>query len=124
MVIPFLKEMGIIKFFHVINAIYVDYLGFDEKVYPEIEHNTELEKRILDDLFNPEFSEKQPKGKVIQNIIFKTRRYWKNSWTKKFISKYSPLIDFFYGVKMHLGRWKTLGECVLLCYGVGGMLTI
>lgn len=122
MVIPFLKEMGIIKFFHIINAICVDYLGFDEKAFPEIVHNTTLEKRILDDLFNPEFSEVQPKGKVIQNIIFKTRRYWKNSWKKEFIFKYSPFVDFFYGVRMHLGRWKTLGECVL--FSLGGMLAI
>lgn len=109
-VMPLLKEMGIVKFFHIINAICVDYLGFDEKIFPEIEHDEKLEKRILDDLFNPEFSETQPKGKVIQNIIFKTRRYWKNSWKKELIFKYSPLVDFFYGVKMHLGRWRTLGE--------------
>ncbi|WP_333615750.1 hypothetical protein [Bacteroides pyogenes] len=51
-VIPFLKKMGIFKFFHIINAICVDYLGFDEKAFPKIE---KLEKRILDILFNPDF---------------------------------------------------------------------
>ena len=110
MILPLLEDVGIIKFFHLINAICVDYLEFDEAKFPTVVRDNALEKRVLDDLFNPEFKDEQPKGKVLKNIAFKVKRYWAYSWKKKLVFKYNPYIDFFYGSKMHLERWKTLGE--------------
>lgn len=104
------KEIGILEFFHQINAICVDYFGFDESKFPQIERNANLEKRILDDVFAPEFSEEKPTEHLLKILIFKYRRYWANAWKRKLIFKDSPLVDFFYGSFAHLLKWKTIKE--------------
>lgn len=109
-VLPILENMGIIKFFDLINSICVNQLGFERESFPRIRSNKDVENRFIHELFCPEFSDKQPKGRLIQNIIFKVRRYWKNSWKKKIIFKTNPIVDFFYGCMMHLRRWRTLSE--------------
>lgn len=110
MVMDFLGKMKNVVFFHQINAICVDYLGFEESRFPEIVRDEAVEKRIIDDVFHPEFAEESPKGNVIQQVMFKNRRYWKNGWKRKLIFRDSPVIDFAYGCVAHIVRWRTLGE--------------
>jgi len=108
--LPIIEDMGMMEFFHQSNGICVDYLGFDEQSFPPIERKAELEKRILDDVLNPEFGEELPTGNVIKVIWFKNRRYWANAWKRKLIFKDSPVVDFFYGCIAHLRKWETIKE--------------
>lgn len=104
------NEIGISEFFHQINAICVDYLGFNEDKFPNIERKKNLEKRILDDVFQPEFNDEKPKGNLCKVLLFKNRRYWANAWKRKLIFRDSPFVDFFYGSFAHLLKWKTIKE--------------
>lgn len=58
--IDFLKEIGIYTYFNQINAICVDFLGFPESCFPEIERYKDLEVRILMDILRLEFAEEKP----------------------------------------------------------------
>lgn len=109
-ILVLLDKIGLVDFFHQVNAICVDYLGFKEETFPNIKRDVALEKRIMDDVLCPEFTEKMPEGNVFRIILFKNRRYWANSWKRKLIFKDSPFVDFFYGSFAHLVKWKTIKE--------------
>ena len=109
-VLPTLKKAGILRFFHQVNAICVDYLGFDESAFPTIVREHDLEKRIMEDILSPEFDEKKPKGNTLQVIIFKTRRFFANKWKRHLVFRESIMNQLWFGSIAHLRRFGTIKD--------------
>ena len=106
----FLKEIGLYTFFHQINAICIDYLGFAEDVFPAVERNRELEERILADILHPEFAEEKPAAGLLSILIFKFRRWWHNRWKHPLVYKEWLLPMFLTLLWSHLKRYKTIKD--------------
>lgn len=105
-----LRKVGGYRFFHQINAICVDYLGFSESSFPKIERDNALERRIIEDICAPEFNETKPDGNTIQVIWFKTRRFFANRWKRRLVYRDGLWSQLWYGSKAHLRRFRTIKD--------------
>lgn len=105
-----LKRVGGYRFFQQINAICVDYLGFSEASFPKIERDNALERRILEDICSPEFSETKPVGHTTRVIWFKTRRFFANRWKRRLVYREGICRQLWYGSIAHLRRFKTIKD--------------
>lgn len=108
--IDFLKEIGLYTFFNQINAICVDYLGFDETVFPSVERKEELENRILADILYPGFAEEKPLSGLLPVLTFKFRRWWHNRWKHPLVYKEWLLPRFLTLLWSLLRRYKTIKD--------------
>lgn len=108
--ITFLKEIGLYTFFCQINAICIDYLGFDETVFPSVERKEGLEGRIIADILHPEFAEEKPSSGLLTILTFKFRRWWHNRWKHPLVYKEWLLPMFLTLLWSHLRRYKTIKD--------------
>lgn len=74
------RRMNMHRFLNCINAISINNLGVDVKLFPSFERDLKLEERVLNDILHPEFSEKFPEKGFIRIIRFKFRRWLANRW--------------------------------------------
>ena len=105
-----LKKAGMFRLFQQINAICVDYLGFSESLFPQIEREPALEKRIIEDILSPEFAEEKPKGTTLQVVWFKTRRFLANRWKRKLVYREGMWSQLWYGSIAHIQRFGTIKD--------------
>ena len=96
-----LEHFGMKKLYDVFNAICVDDLGFDVKLFPQVQFQLQLKNRVLNDVLSPEFSEKESGG-LISRAVFKYRRWKANAWKHKLCFKDSLWSAFWSGVWGHL----------------------
>lgn len=108
--IAFLREIGLYTFFNQINAICVDYLGFDEKAFPTICRDQGIEKRILKDVLAPEFDAKRPNDSLLSIVCFKFRRWFANRWKHQLVYKDNLLMTFVTLSWSHLLRFRTIKD--------------
>lgn len=108
--IAFLREIGLLTFFHQVNAICVDHLGFAEEAFPPIVRDEALEKRILSDILHPEFAEEKPTSGLLAVLTFKFRRWWHNRWKHHLVYKEWLLPMFFTLLWSHLRRFRTIKD--------------
>lgn len=108
--VTFLKEIGLYTFYCQINAICIDYLGFDETEFPFVERNKMLEERILADILHPEFAEEKPLSGLLSILAFKFRRWWHNRWKHPLVYKEWLLPMFLTLLWSHLRRYKTIKD--------------
>ena len=54
------RRMNMHRFLNCINAISINNIGVDAKLFPSFERDLKLEERVLNDILHPEFSEKFP----------------------------------------------------------------
>ena len=105
-----LKKVGIYRFFQQINAICVDYLGFSESSFPQIEREAALERRIMEDILSPEFGEEKPKGNTLQVICFKIRRFFANRWKRELVYREGIWSQLWHGSIVHIRRFRTIRD--------------
>ena len=105
-----LKSVGIYRLFQQINAICVDYLGFAESSFPQIEREVALERRIIEDILSPEFCEEKPEGNTLQVICFKTRRFFANRWKRELVYREGIWSQLWHGTIAHLRRYNTIKD--------------
>ena len=108
--IAFLKEIGLYTFFNQVNAICIDFLGFDEAVFPFVERKEELEEHILADILHPEFAEEKPSYCLLSIVTFKLHRWWHNRWKHKLIYNDKLWVTFVTLVLSHLKRIETIKD--------------
>lgn len=58
--------MNMHRFLNCINAISINNIGVDAKLFPSFERDLKLEERVLNDILHPEFSEKFPEKGFIR----------------------------------------------------------
>ena len=108
--IAFLKEIGLYTFFNQVNAICIDFLGFDEAVFPFVERKEEQEERIIADILHPEFADEKPFSGLFPILTFKFRRWWHNRWKHPLVYKEWLLPMFLTLLWSHLRRYKTIKD--------------
>lgn len=103
-----LRAIGLYTFFNQINAICVDYLGFNEDIFPPIKRQESLESRILKDILHPEFAESKPLSGLMPILVFKWRRWWHNRWKHPLVYDEWWLPMLLTLIWSHLRRWRTI----------------
>lgn len=101
MVLDVLERFCMKDLFNIINAICVEDLGFDAKIFPQVQFNPVLKDRVLKDILSPEFSNQTPHD-LFKRISFKFRRWKGNAWKHELCYKESMLSAFWSGVWNHL----------------------
>lgn len=96
------------RFLHCMNAFAIDLVGLSSDIFPVFEREPELERRVLNDILHPEFSEKMPRGGVAARWSFMLRRWWHNRWKHSIVYKDGVLGTFFVQIYSHLLRPKSL----------------
>lgn len=108
--IDFLIQVGLYRFFHQINAICVDHLGFSESCFPKIKREEALERRILEDILHPEFDEKKPSSGLKAILAFKFRRWWHNRWKHQLVYNDSLVTSFLTLSWSHIRRFESIKD--------------
>lgn len=99
---PLLVQFHMDEFIDCINLICVEDLGFDKHAFYGLDGaDSELKRRVFNDILEPEFSEPEPKH-VWKRIPFKYRRWKANEWKHELCYNESMLSSFWSGVKNHL----------------------
>lgn len=84
-------------FFHLINAICVEDLGFPADIFPSMQSDPELKERVLDDILDPEYTAAEPKG-FLPRLINKYKRWQGNAWKQKMCYGESRWSAFWGGI--------------------------
>lgn len=96
-----LEHFGMKRLYDVFNAICVDDLGFDVNLFPQAQFVPSLKERVLNDILNPEFSEKESGG-FFSRAALKYRRWKANAWKHELCFSDSLWSAFWSGVWNHL----------------------
>lgn len=96
-----LKKYHMKDFFNLINAICVDDLGFSSSIFPYVQFEPDLKKRVLNDILSPEFNEKEPNW-FIPRLLFKYRRWSANGWKQRLCYRESRWCIFWRGIWYHI----------------------
>ena len=89
------------KLYEVFNAICVGDLGFNVNLFPHVQFDPSLKDRVLNDILNPEFSEKESGG-FFSRAVLKYRRWKANAWKHELWFSENLWSAFWSGVKGHL----------------------
>lgn len=96
-----LEEYHMTEFFNLINAICVEDLGFNERIFPEGQYFPEIKQRVLEDILDPEYGTTEPK-KLIPRLVYKYKRWQGNAWKQKMCYGESRWSTFWSGIWNHL----------------------
>ncbi len=105
----FAKQLNMSRFLNSLNAICIDYLELPRSSVPEFKRDTALEKRVLNEILQPEFSEQKPKNAgYLKSWSYMLRRWWANRWKHKIVYNEGLLKTFFVQIWSHLLKPKSL----------------
>lgn len=92
------KKNNMDKYLSCLNAICVDYLGFNPEQFPIRKKNEELKIRVIEDILNKEFDEEIPDRHkhFLKYCFVKTKRLWANRW-KSQITNTDSFVSAFLG---------------------------
>lgn len=96
-----LKRCHMRELFDCINAICLEDLGFDVSIFPYIQYNPILKRRVLEDILEPKFTRESPRH-LLPRLIHKYRRWKGNAWKHKMCYNESLWSGFWSGVWNHL----------------------
>jgi hypothetical protein len=99
--IEVLEKYKMKEFFDCINAICVDNLGFETKIFPYVQYNPCLKDQVLKDTLSPKFTEEDPRS-LFARTIYKIRRWNSNAWKQKMCYTESRLSVFIRSLWAHL----------------------
>lgn len=100
-VLNVLDQFGMRQMFNIINAICVGDLGFDARIFPEMQFEPKLKDRVLNEILAPKYSANVPKN-IFSRVAFKVRRWRDNEWKHQLCYKDSMWSAFWSGVWNHL----------------------
>ncbi len=102
-----LDEYHMKEFFNCINAICVEELGFDSRIFPNVQFNPILKERVANDILKPEFNGEEPKH-LLPRVFFKFKRWKANEWKHKLCYEESMWSSFWNGVWNHILKPSSL----------------
>ena len=102
-----IKEYKMTDFFNCLNAICVGDLGFDVKIFPNVQFDPFLKEKVLDDIISPAYKRQSPRG-FLKGMIYKYRRWQGNAWKQELCYNESRWEMFWSGMWNHLLKPKTL----------------
>ena len=96
------------RFLDAMNSLAADICGLDIGIMPNTVRRPELERRILNDILEPEFSESMPKRGAIAIVWYKCRRWWANRWKHRLVYREGLISTFFMQLRSHLLKPKSI----------------
>lgn len=96
-----LNQFHMMDFFNIINAICVENLGFDTRLFPTVQFKPELKDRVLNDILNPKFLAIEP-NRLLPRLAYKYRRWQGNGWKHELCYNESMSSAFWSGVWSHV----------------------
>lgn len=101
-------EHNMERFLDAMNAISADICGIDIVLMPNTARRPDLERRILNDILAPEFSEKKPDKGALRIIWYKCRRWWANRWKHRLVYREGLLSAFLMQLRSHILKPKSI----------------
>ena len=93
------EKGGFFNFICCLNGICIDYLGISSKHFPNWDRDSNLEKRVLDDILTAHTS-------VPTSVVAKVKRFFRNRWKYNLVyGKENHAIGFFLRIRSWL-IWK------------------
>lgn len=102
----FVDSVGMTPFYQVLNGICVNYLGFAADIFPN--GRSAMETRVVEDIFSPEFTDVNPKGRFLGSLWWRYRRWKHNDWKHRLVYPESMLRTFLVQLKAHLMKPASL----------------
>ena len=102
----FVDSVGMTPFYQVLNGICVNYLGFAADIFPN--GRSAMETRVVEDIFSPEFTDENPKGRFFGSLWWRYRRWKHNDWKHRLVYPESMLRTFLVQLKAHLMKPASL----------------
>ena len=97
-------------FLDAMNGFAIELCGVDASLMPATVRRRELERRILNDIFTPEFSVPQPQSGLLPIIWYKLRRWWANRWKQKIVYREGTVETFITQVCSHISKPKSIEQ--------------
>lgn len=94
-------------FYNCVNAISVGDLGFNVKIFPQVQFSPDLKDKVLKEILHPSFERKEPSF-LLPRLAYKYKRWKGNAWKRELCYKDSEAGSFFGGVWNHLLKPKTI----------------
>lgn len=97
----FAKKNDMDVFLSCLNAICIDYLGYDSQLFPIRKKYAKLEKRIVNDVLSSEFNDVIPDRhrQFVKYCYVKTKRLWANRWKSRITNSDSFVSELFHYAK-------------------------
>lgn len=96
-----LDEVGALNLFNVFNAICVEDLGFDARIFPTVQYLPAIKDRVLNEILDPEIPNNKPQN-LFKRVIWKIKRWKANEWKHKLVYDERMWSSFWCGVWNHL----------------------
>ena len=96
-----LEKYHMKDFYNCINAICVGDLGFDVKLFPQVQFDPVMKDRVLADILVPEYGAAEPKG-LFRRLAYKYQRWQGNAWKQRLCYPESRFESFFTGLWSHI----------------------
>lgn len=94
-------------FYNCINAICVGDLGFDVKIFPQVQFDPSLKDKILADIIEPAFGASEPK-RLFKRLVYKYRRWKGNAWKQRLCYDESRWSAFWNGMVNHILKPRSI----------------
>lgn len=92
-----IEKFNLRDFYNCINAICVGDLGFDVKMFPNVQFAPTLKDKVLEDILNPIYSSSEPRG-LIKRLVYKYQRWQGNAWKQRLCYSESRWSLFWTGI--------------------------
>lgn len=99
--ISILKEYNYYVFFNCLNAICVENLNFDVRLFPQLQFESSLKDKVFSDILKPEFEVVEP-DRLLSRLLYKFQRWRSNAWKNRFCFNESLWSIFWSGIRSHL----------------------
>lgn len=92
--LPFIDEIGMRRFFNLMNIVCVKHLGFPIACFQNIDED-EVEEQFLMEILNPDISIRED-GTLLSGLTRKSMRWLKNSWKRNLCYSENDVFTFMY----------------------------
>lgn len=96
-----LDDFGMRRLYDIFNAICVENLGFDVRLFSRVQFEPTLKDKVLKEILSPEYSEGLPSNTIMRSF-YKLRRWIGNAWKHDLCYKESMWSAFWSGLVNHL----------------------
>lgn len=100
------REQNMEEFLDAMSAMASEICNMNLSLIPGTQRRISLERRILCDILEPEFSTKRPDKGTIRIITFKLRRWWANRWKHRLVYRDTLVSSFITQTWSHIRKPK------------------